>query len=1113
MKIASNYNLIYNSQNRNKNYSANCLHSNIQDNYKNKSYDKTTKEPCFTGFWKLFSKTGKNTVVQSANSLTKSGISLDDKALVLSAKQIKNVKREIANEIFDLIKSPYTPAKAERMDKLVNSPYIDYQQEVYPYYLEDLVTFRQTTNNNKLYNRFLLHSLAKTMPLDSVDSKILEDLYKKNDSVMLLFKSYLQMDEKSQDAQLVKDMILRLKKHNVNIKDYPAFFADCLLNGKTKMCKFLQETFGFNPETRVQIVHSDKEMVDTLSKNYAASTRKNLPDVPISYRSKQKDNVLIVYNQKFCSDVDNDYLYYKLQNNSKEMTLWDVEHLYLDSKTPRVFDIPKYISENLADKTVIVDDYPYRLPASTDFVKRNINKYTELQSFNFLENLAVNLKANGRNYIKDIENINLYTNNFLNSDKKLDDAYNRLSQLKRDYTPEAQEKFDIVKQLYILIGKKCDIKESVLKNKLDELNKMPVEGTPLDAFINYENVVSLNQLNLQQKRELLDKLIKNKSNLLDCKLGEIVNVKFLPKNNSEYCELVAKLSNSIGLNVKKLPEETIKSFNHTMDEISKTESQFMHIDFDGQVKRLKLDYSLDDFKKDIWYSIKDLSSIERGKVLDYYGFELKNNNGKLVLNGFPNLQGSEYRLSKIKDEKIMQKIRDCEQYVYEFTRNNNIRINGYPQASKDISEIFKVFTELLTTVGKIQSSSHDFSLDIHTMKVLQNIFKSPAYQKLPPESKNHLRLAALFHDLTKAEGVVDKMHPDSSAFDVYYLLQKLDLSEKDKLKIYQIIKNHTWLEQYNNQKGSEDFIKNLAFDLRQDDAFKLSSILTQADLKSVKRNEVMYDRLKETLEKAYDNIKPHIYNLQKTAINLPQTKIPKANKLNLNSDYVSEINSDGVHNVVLHLKNGTNLKDAGFNSDVSIDDLNVLVHGLDDKDSASMFQALGVINSNAMLSASYINYTKGNWKVFRKQGFVMSVPASDIHAAYWRDFGSGYKKEKADLIKNYLFSNNEMRNYFSNQLKDELKLGDKEYIDLYRKIEDLPIEELDKKYPDTAKAYRNIFSKMEIQKRGFGRNYNEILVCHPKIQAIFCYDKSPESIPKYLRMYAQKHNIPILSFE
>ena len=91
-------------------------------------------------------------------------------------------------------------------------------------------------------------------------------------------------------------------------------------------------------------------------------------------------------------------------------------------------------------------------------------------------------------------------------------------------------------------------------------------------------------------------------------------------------------------------------------------------------------------------------------------------------------------------------------------------------------------------------------------------------------------------------------------------------------------------------------------------------------------------------------------------------------------------------------------------------------------------------------------------------------------------------------------------------------MSDKEYIKLFNEIEDLTLEELEIKSPKVAKAYRKIFNDMEISKRSYGRNYNEILVTSPKIQAIFCYDKTPQNISSYLRRYAEKHDIPIIVF-
>ena len=53
---------------------------------------------------------------------------------------------------------------------------------------------------------------------------------------------------------------------------------------------------------------------------------------------------------------------------------------------------------------------------------------------------------------------------------------------------------------------------------------------------------------------------------------------------------------------------------------------------------------------------------------------------------------------------------------------------------------------------------------------------------------------------------------------------------------------------------------------------------------------------------------------------------------------------------------------------------------------------------------------------------------------------------------------------------------------------------------------------MDISKRNYGRNYNEILVTRPRIQAVFCYSRTPDSIPSYLRRFAEKNDVPIVVF-
>jgi len=1062
--------------------------------------NKNSAQPAFTGIFNIFGNNAAKDVF--VNSGTK----------ILSKKQLQKLRENIVDEIYSLFKSHYTPAASKRMDELLNSPYIDYNLECAGssgLSLADCLEIRHSQNENKLYNQFVRTSLAKTMPFEAFeDPKSIKELYYRNNAIFQIFQSYTKMDETSKEAKEVRDMVVRMKDNNVEINDYPEFFADCLAHGKLKMCKLLEAKFGINPETTINVVKRKEQTLTEYSKTFGTSTLIANPYYKIS-RYDTDSHILVYHPQKL--DKTGDYSW-KITGSEQNMILWDFAACCQDKNSKEFFDIPKYIFTTFYNKPGHKSFHTFS--DLTRFLWSKAYYHPEMKSLDFVEQMAKYFRQKAGQPPKARVYLNFLPANVLDNNdyiKYEDEAFERIKKLKSDFTKDNSERIKVLEELYMMFGEANGKEPTELAAKLKAINPSSPADFGGDAFKVYEDVISLSMLNLHQKRELLEKLIKNKSNLIDCKLGDMLNVKFLPKTRDEYSTLVAKLSHSIGIYVKKLPPELKAGFYNAMDRMSAPNSEFMRLNFDNSVRRLRQEYPLEEFQKDIWYAIKDLSNIERGKVLDYFGFELKNENGKLILNGFPNSDYTEQRLAKVDDKELLNKIREVQAYVIEFTQNNSIRINDNPEASKDITDIVRAFPEFLTSVGKLQSRTHDFSVDIHTLKVLQEIFKNPEYQKLPDSSKRHLQIAALFHDLTKQEGIVDKLHSASSAFDTYYLTGKLDMPESDKLKIYNIIKNHTWLEAYKGD--TTELRKQLAFEFSQDDSFKLISILTDADLKAVKKEGKFFTRYEKNLQNAKAEIEPLIYDIQKTAINLPQTKIPKAHKLNLSSPYVEKITADGVTNTVVHLKQGINLKEAGFGSDISLEDLNILVHGLDDKDSASMFQALGIVNSDALLSTSYINYGKGNWKVFRKQGFVLSVPSSDIHAGYWRDFGSGYKKDKNDLIKNYIFSDSETRTYFSRQLKNELNLNDDEYIDLFPKIANRPIEKLDKTFPEVAKAYRRIFSNMETAKRSMGRNYNEILVTRPKIQAIFCWDKSPEHIPLYLRKFAAKHDLPVLVFE
>lgn len=648
-------------------------------------------------------------------------------------------------------------------------------------------------------------------------------------------------------------------------------------------------------------------------------------------------------------------------------------------------------------------------------------------------------------------------------------------------------------------------------------------------FKEFEKYSNINELNIAQKRDLLKKLVKYNSTMFDTDFIALNPAKqLLPKNKEEYCSLLPNLVKSIGVLSTPWTKEIKENYYNSMENLSKVDGKFLKLDLEKPGFKLDLTYSRSSFMKDVNEKLSKLSEKEQKKATDYFGFEFKTyDDGIMRMNGYPSDNNDASKLAEINSSSTKSVIDDIRENVKKFSENNEIVPNSNISSdlAKDFNNIIKAFPEFITTIGKEQHQTHSYTVDVHTLKVLQGVMKNPEFKKLPDNDKKALETATLLHDLTKLENKIDKTHPDYSAYDAYYISRKMALPKNERIKIYQLIKNHDWLEKYTSINA-----KDYAFELRQGNNFKMECILAEADLKGVARNDVFYNRYKSKLAEGAKKIKGLVDDLQKTSICLPQTKIPKADKIvsdneNVKTEITYDEQNKQIKNKVIYLKNGMDLSKSGFESksanNLMSEDFNVLVHGLDQEKQSSIFQTLGQIDSDALLSASYVNYKKGNYHVFRSFGFVLDVAGDDINAAYYKDFGSGYGKNLRTLKNQYLYngSRKEIRNYISEQLKKALNVSDEEYKKLYPTIADKSITELDESNPKAAQALRKIFEEMIEGQRSNDRQYNEVLVSRPKIQAVFWQGKQNEStpykledVPVFLRKYAEEHNIPIINF-
>jgi len=168
---------------------------------------------------------------------------------------------------------------------------------------------------------------------------------------------------------------------------------------------------------------------------------------------------------------------------------------------------------------------------------------------------------------------------------------------------------------------------------------------------------------------------------------------------------------------------------------------------------------------------------------------------------------------------------------YKFLYENRAQ-TGDKEADELVNTIIKGLPEFLNVTGKKQNSSHNYSVDLHSLSVLANIINDPEYQTLSNEGKFVLKMTALLHDTGKREGSLDPEHPYKSLKLCAPILEKYNLDDKLKERLLKSIKNHQWLQWYNQSGADEDVIAKLVDDYEFAEDYTMAKIMSRADLKA-----------------------------------------------------------------------------------------------------------------------------------------------------------------------------------------------------------------------------------------------------------------------------------------
>ncbi len=736
-----------------------------------------------------------------------------------------------------------------------------------------------------------------------------------------------------------------------------------------------------------------------------------------------------------------------------------------------------------------------------DFKKAKIKALEHLLSIEKLDNNSI---------VKILEKINGES-----KDKYLMKCIDKMAKDDQNFTLE-----DITKIATTLVINKhtCDELIDYFATIPQHIKKEISNYAIVQDFYPFKDKTYLNKID---RKAYIASLIKHNTAIYDKtgNIGVTKLYKFLPVDNAEFCLILPLLTASVDrITTFKNPRETqaLQDYNKTLEDLYFPNSPFLEYDFEKTQRTPILKYRRAHFINDVNNILKDCPPLLREQLTDQFGFILQKGDVGTTMVGYPYIPHKYTKVTNNPENYLITK--NIENCIKNFIVYNEVCITGNKTIDGTFNQLLKAIPELYTLVEKPQNEWHHFDTFVHTLRVMQEVAKNERFKKLSPQDKKILFTAAILHDLTKKEYVVDKGHSLTGAYDAYQISKRLGMSPTDRSKLFAIIRNHEWLKYYNKEGVSElqkiERAKTVAFTLREGNAFDLVSILSEADLKGMQKSYEAYEVYKDAQKEGNSEVARYIRDLQRTAIPLPQQRLPKASELIADGDVVRDANIGGIKNKVIYLYRNMGKGSLPFDLALDPNDFNLLVHALDSEKNSLIFQRMDEVDNDTLISASYVNLAKGNWKTFRQQGYILDVDSDNIHAAYFKDYGSGATKNIDNLKLDYLFEGyfKPQRDYISHKIKEKLHIDSDSYKSLYQDIKNKTLSEIREEYPFVSAAIKQIYMEMQGGQYTFGRNYNEVLVSRPRIQGVFAYDRSITQVPKYLRQYAADADIPIIIF-
>lgn len=569
-------------------------------------------------------------------------------------------------------------------------------------------------------------------------------------------------------------------------------------------------------------------------------------------------------------------------------------------------------------------------------------------------------------------------------------------------------------------------------------------------------------------------------------------------------------------NQRKYVQNVLSNNNPTAENV------FKNFDFSQFGEQgLPLKYTRADFNSNVENILSTLSNEEQNMLLQHFGLK----RGVVGFEGLPSNKPFEGNGSA----QVMQAASKIQQEIENFTLKNEVMIND-PEAKAVFDALIQGFPEFTSIVGKVQHGTHAYTVDIHTLKVLQDVMNDPYYNRLSDTDKTVVKFAVLMHDFGKRGGIVDTGHATLSTDYASSILERYPFSNELKQRITDTVKLHHWFEAYN--KGNATAM-DVAINCRNNADYYIMRMFAKADLGNVNptfhlgkisqgaTNQAEFDAFFER------QMKP-IYDAR-MQINSKSSPI-YTSRFVKNGDMFSRetavVNGQAREYRVLNLSQlsaGEDMQKYGFAPGTTKENFAMLSH-MTENNSASLESVIRVMldpNKDSSWSLSLFNDEYNQFYGDRCCGIIVDTELKNIVDASRENMHSGTKKNTADAVRSFdsalRFNRDpQSKKVFLNSLrKNGVKLNDYEYAEVIDALLDNKWQSQNNK--DIVLSNGRVLKVADLQKALddvrdsiIGSNQNEVVARNPIPSALIYRAKSLSECPAWFLELADKYNLPIV---